>query len=135
MTPRRFPKRKRAAPAWDARASVLAEWRGADFSSDERARESAARHVGELVERLTAKLQLPRRRAESRVFSLWNRLVDPVVAAHARPAGLRNGTLFVHVDSSPWLAELVRYRRREMLERLQDALGRELVQRIVFRLG
>jgi len=52
-----------------------------------------------------------------------------------QPAGIRNGTLFVTVDSSVWLDEIVRYRRREILERLQNSFGRELIRRISFRLG
>ena len=56
-------------------------------------------------------------------------------AAHAQPTGIRKGTLFVTVDSSVWLDEIVRYRRREILERLQHSFGRELVARISFRVG
>ena len=55
--------------------------------------------------------------------------------AHAQPAGIRRGTLFVNVDSSVWLDEIVRYRRREILERLQNSFGRELIRRISFRVG
>jgi hypothetical protein len=39
------------------------------------------------------------------------------------------------VDSSVWLDEIVRYRRREILERLQNSFGRELIRKISFRLG
>lgn len=45
------------------------------------------------------------------------------------------GTLFVTVDSSVWLDEIVRYRRKEILDRLQHSFGRELIQRISFRVG
>ena len=61
--------------------------------------------------------------------------LDPNIVAHAQPAGIRHGTLFVNVDSSVWLDEIVRYRRREILERLQNSFGRELIRRISFRLG
>jgi predicted nucleic acid-binding Zn ribbon protein len=57
------------------------------------------------------------------------------VAAHSSPTGLRNGTLFVSVDSSVWLDEIVRYRRREILGRMQNAFGKEMIQRISFRIG
>jgi predicted nucleic acid-binding Zn ribbon protein len=66
---------------------------------------------------------------------VWSRQLDPNIVAHARPAGIRGGTLFVNVDSSVWLDEIVRYRRREILERLQNSFGRELIRRISFRLG
>jgi hypothetical protein len=48
---------------------------------------------------------------------------------------VRKGTLFVNVDSSVWLSEIVRYRRKEILDRLQHSFGRDLIQRISFRVG
>jgi len=52
-----------------------------------------------------------------------------------QPAGLRKGTLFVNVDSSVWLSEIVRYRRKEILDRLQHSFGREIIKKISFRVG
>jgi len=62
-------------------------------------------------------------------------MIDPNVVTHAQPAGVRNGTLFVNVDNSTWLSEIVRYRRREILDRLQYSFGRDMIQRISFRVG
>ncbi len=81
------------------------------------------------------KLRLPERRTSAAVFKGWNQVLDPSVTAHAQPSGLRRGTLFVKVDSSVWLSEIVRYRQQEILERLQDCFGKTLVTRISFRLG
>ena len=72
---------------------------------------------------------------DGQVVKAWNELLDPNITAHSQPVGLRKGTLFVNVDSSPWLSEIVRYRRREILERLQHTFGRELVAKISFRIG
>jgi len=80
-------------------------------------------------------LRLERRQAETEILKVWNHQLDPNVVAHAHPTGLRNGTLFVTVDSSAWLDEIVRYRRREILERLQNSFGRDLIARISFRAG
>ena len=66
---------------------------------------------------------------------VWRHLIDPVLTAHAQPVGINKGTLFVNVDSSVWLDEIVRYRRKEILNRLQLSFGRELIQRISFRVG
>lgn len=122
-------------PDWTARDSVLAEWRGVDLTPLEVAARQGERRVGDLIPELVSKLGLPRRHSEAQVLKSWNRLVDPSVTAHAQPAGLRRGTLFVKVDSSVWLSEIVRYRREEILERLQHCFGRELVNKISFRLG
>jgi predicted nucleic acid-binding Zn ribbon protein len=78
---------------------------------------------------------MDRRRAEAEVLKVWNNLIDPAIVAHAQPTGLNKGTLFVTVDSSAWLSEIVRYRRREILDRLQHGFGTEMIARISFRVG
>ena len=80
-------------------------------------------------------LRMDKRRAEAEVLKVWNHLLDPNIVAHAQPTGLRKGTLFVAVDSSVWLSEIVRYRRKEILDRLQHCFGTEFVTKISFRLG
>ncbi len=78
---------------------------------------------------------LEKKRAESHIMTIWKQAIDPAVTAHAEPDGLVKGTLFVNVDSNVWLHEINRYRRREILERLQHVLGRETIRKISFRLG
>jgi len=78
---------------------------------------------------------MDQRRAEIEIVRVWNQVLDPNIVAHAQPSGIRNGTLFVTVDSNVWLSELVRYRRKEILERLQHSFGQEMVQKISFRVS
>jgi predicted nucleic acid-binding Zn ribbon protein len=118
-----------------ARARALAQWRGVDLSPLETARAVRARAVGDVVSRLLSDMRLDDRRAEAEIVKVWNSLIDPNIVAHAQPAGLRKGTLFVNVDSSVWLSEIVRYRRREILDRLQHSFGKNVIQRISFRVG
>ena len=94
-----------------------------------------ARSAGDVLPRVTKDLRIDDRRAEVEVVKVWNSLIDPNIVAHAQPVGLRKGTLFVNVDSSVWLSEIVRYRRKEILDRLQHSFGKELIQRISFRIG
>lgn len=84
---------------------------------------------------LLKRLGLDQRRREAEVAKVWKNLIDPSVTAHAQPAGIRKGTLFVDVDSNVWLSEIVRYRRQEILQRLQHAFGKEFIARISFRVG
>jgi hypothetical protein len=123
--PKRIPPRQR----------VLAQWRGVDLAPLETAQAVRARCVGDVLPRVTKDLHMDQRRAEAEIFKVWNSLIDPNIVAHAQPTGIRNGTLFVNVDNSVWLSEIVRYRRREVLDRLQHSFGRNLIQRISFRVG
>lgn len=122
-------------PRSSARARALAAWRGVDTVPLEIARTDTAKPVGKLVAHTLQGLGLDRRRAEAEIVKVWNHLIDSTLTAHAQPAGIQKGTLFVNVDSSVWLDEIVRYRRKEILDRMQHAFGRELVQRISFRVG
>jgi predicted nucleic acid-binding Zn ribbon protein len=118
-----------------SRQRVLAQWRGVDLSPLEAAHAVRARRVSDVLPQVTKDLHMDQRRAEAEIVKVWNSLIDPNIIAHAQPVGLRKGTLFVNVDSNVWLAEIVRYRRKEILDRLQHGFGKNLIQRISFRVG
>jgi len=88
-----------------------------------------------VLPRVLSEMRLDRRQSDAEVIKVWNQLLDPLIVAHAQPTGLHKGTLFITVDSSVWLSELVRYRRKEILDRLQHSFGRDLVARLSFRVG
>jgi predicted nucleic acid-binding Zn ribbon protein len=131
--PRKHPLR--GAGSGSARARVLAQWRGADVSAAEKARAVADRDVADLVPAVLKELRMDFRQGEAEIVKVWNSLLDPNITAHAQPANLNKGTLFVNVDSSVWLSEIVRYRRKEILDRLQNSFGKNLIQKISYRIG
>jgi predicted nucleic acid-binding Zn ribbon protein len=118
-----------------ARQRALAALRGIDLKPLEIARENRARPAAAVLPKVLAELRIETRQAEAEIVKVWNHLIDPTLVAHAQPTGLHKGTLFVTVDSSVWLSEIVRYRRKEILDRLQHSFGRDLIQRISFRVG
>lgn len=131
--PKRIPPRgplKRTA-----QQRVLAQWRGADLTPLEIAQTSRARKAGDLIGQVLTGFRVEQRRAEVEIVKVWNNLIDPTITAHAQPVGLNKGTLFVNVDNNVWLSEIVRYRRKEILDRLQHSFGREIIARISFRIG
>ncbi len=117
------------------RQRVLAQWRGADLSDSERAMVNSSKRAGEVLPQVLKDMRLDTRRIDAEIVKVWNHAVDPNVTAHAQPTGYRNGTLFVNVDSSAWLSEVVRWRRKEILMLLQNSFGREFIKRISFRTG
>ena len=123
------------SPKQRARESVLAQWRGLDLNPLEKIRARPARAAGDVLPGILKELRIDRRQSETEILKVWNNLLDPNITAHAQPTGINKGTLFVTVDSSVWLSEIVRYRRREILDRLQHSFGRDLITRISFRVG
>ena len=117
------------------RQRILMEWRGVDLEPAEKAFANNAKPINALMPSVLAELRMDQRRAEAEILRVWNEILDPNITSHAQPVGLKNGTLFVNVDSSVWLSEIVRYRRGEILDRLQSSFGREFIARISFRIG
>ncbi|HAM70239.1 MAG TPA: hypothetical protein DCM86_01165 [Verrucomicrobiales bacterium] len=122
-------------PRVSARQRVLAQWRGLNTSPEEVARRPSARAVSDVLPRVLKEIRYESRQAEAEIVKVWNASVDPTVAAHAQPTGIHKGTLFVNVDSNVWLSEIVRWYRRDIIKRLQAALGPTVVQKISFRVG
>lgn len=131
--PRRLPPL--GPPKLTPRQRALADWRGQDLAPLEKAQALRTRPASDILPRVLSDMRMDRRRAEAEVLRVWSNLLDPNIVAHAQPTGLKNGTLFVTVDSSVWLSEIVRYRRKEILDRLQHSFGREFIVRISFRVG
>lgn len=125
----------RGAPRLKAKDRILAQWRGIDIKPEEKARQISARNVADVMPKVLTGLRMDRRRAEVEIVRVWNHLIDPQVTAHAQPTGINKGTLFVTVDSNVWLNEIVRYRRKEILDRLQHSFGKEMIAKISFRVG
>ena len=133
------PPPRRIPPLGPRKASsrqrVLAQWRRVDLAPLETAQAIRARKAGDLIPKIFSEIRMDQRQAEAEIVRVWNSLIDPTIVAHAQPTGVRKGTLFVTVDSSVWLSEIVRYRRKEILDRLQHSFGPTLIQKISYRVG
>jgi hypothetical protein len=120
-------------PRLSAREQALAQLRGYHLGALEKAATLHSRSAAELMPGVLKELRIDRRLSESEIVKVWNHLIDPNIVKHAQPRGLHKGTLFVSVDSDVWRSEIVRYRRHEILERLQHAFGSDLIRKLSFR--
>jgi predicted nucleic acid-binding Zn ribbon protein len=68
---------------------------------------------------VTAPLGAPRAALLTVLFSKWEQLVGPDIAAHARPRSLRQGTLVVIADQPAWATQL-RFMTSDLLTRIQN---------------
>jgi len=118
-----------------ARRRVIAQWRGVDLTEQEAARTDRTKAAANVLPKILESMGLDRKRSEAEIVKVWKHLIDPVITAHAQPTGINKGTLFVTVDSNVWLSEIVRYRRKEILQSLQTAFSREMIVRISYRVG
>ncbi len=91
--------------------------------------------IGPIVREILSRLGLKELMASSRVFEIWDTVVGAAIAVHARPYSFRDGILTVNVDSSVWLAQLERYRKRQIRDKLNKELPNPLVKKVIFRFG
>jgi len=122
-------------PPRSARERTLALWRGADLTDEERALHTRARSLAELLPQLLEDLRLEQRRQDAEIQQAWREIMEPDIVAHARPVALKKGTLIVGVDSNAWLAEIVMFRRHDILRRLQQVFGAERIRAVSFCLA
>lgn len=126
----------KGAPRPSGRQRVLAQWRGGmHLEPEEIAMRFSGKPVGQVLAGVLKDIRFDRRQEEAQVVKIWQSAIGPHITAHAQPTGIHKGTLFVKVDNSAWLSEIVRYHRIDILKRMQAALGPQVVQKISYSAG
>lgn len=67
---------------------------------------------------------------EREIITAWNQLVDEHIRTHAQPRVLKDAILQVDVDSGVWLTEICHYHKKEILNRIQQRFGRQVIRKI-----
>lgn len=90
--------------------------------------------LGDVLERVIPQCRPNLDPALLGVWKVWDAVVGVQVAANARPAAFKGSILLVHVGNSTWLHHL-RFSERDIIERLNLALGGERVHVIKWKIG
>lgn len=85
--------------------------------------------LGDALRAVGAELGLPDPSLVDSLGDRWPEVVGDAVAAHARPRGLRDGTLTIAVDAPGWATEL-RYLEHDICARLAAISGRDDIRHI-----
>lgn len=93
-----------------------------------------AKAMGDILGALLDRLELTPATKAAMVVLRWPEFVGPVIAAHARPEGVKRGVLTVAVESSVWATELSLHVPL-LLERINGALGEGVVTDVRFVVG
>jgi predicted nucleic acid-binding Zn ribbon protein len=68
------------------------------------------------------------------VWQVWDSILGNVIAQNAKPAAFKGRILLVHVTSSSWIHQL-QFLKKEMIAKLNDALGKALIEDLKFKIG
>jgi predicted nucleic acid-binding Zn ribbon protein len=72
----------------------------------------------------------------AKIWENWAELAGEDLAAHTKPSELNEeGKLFVNVISPTWADYLNRFKKDEILKKINGSLGREIVREIFFSIG
>jgi hypothetical protein len=69
-----------------------------------------------------------------RIRDMWETIVGLHIAKKASPEGVRNGILYVNVESSVWMQELT-FMKQQILDRIHQTCESSGVKDIRFKLG
>ena len=87
--------------------------------------------ISSMVGSLVSSLKLDEQGRMGILIEKWATAVGTGLAAHTRPGRLINKELTIFVDSSPWLSELQRCAKKELLTKLQSVFGCDVIKTIM----
>jgi hypothetical protein len=93
-----------------------------------------ASRAGNILAQILSAQGMEHKFREYRAWGVWQQVVGPQIASHARPLRLREGVLEVRVDQPIWMHQL-RLMAPEILQKLNRALGDELIRELYWRRG
>ncbi|MDB6148079.1 MAG: hypothetical protein JWO45_1743 [Spartobacteria bacterium] len=114
------------------RAAIIAEWRGLP---EKRMRSDQWETVGGLLPKLLQKLGLKERLHETEVIDAWENIVGEFIAAHSAPVSLRDRILYVRVLQPALHYELEQVSKADIVRKLKQRFGGNVIRDIRFRLG
>lgn len=97
--------------------------------SGPRADDRDPQRFGSLLARIASDRGWSGRLAGGEVFGRWRSLVGEDIAEHTNPVALQDGELTVQAESTAWATQL-RLLQRQILKRIADGVGRDVVRRI-----
>lgn len=91
-------------------------------------------HIGGIINSVLKKYHRDTEVGLVQVWQIWESVVGPIIAQNARPAAFKGRILLVQVVSSTWIHQL-RFLKAEIIEKLNQALNRPVVEDLKFKIG
>ena len=90
-----------------------------------------AQTIGQIVEHFMQQERLDTRLDELRASTLWPQVVGQGINRYTASRSVAGGVMTVHITSAPLRNELM-LMRSSIIQRIDDALGRDVIHEIVF---
>lgn len=86
--------------------------------------------LGELIQAFYEQHRGPEYLDEVKVVESWPKVVGPFIATHTIDLSIKNGVLYVRIDSDALRNELS-YSKSLLMKNLNETVGKEMVKEIV----
>ena len=86
--------------------------------------------LGELIQAFYEQHRGPEYLDDVKVIESWPKVVGPFIASHTIDLSIKNGRLFVRIDSDALRSELS-YSRSLLLKNLNEMVGKDAISEIV----
>ncbi|MBN1600159.1 MAG: DUF721 domain-containing protein [Chitinispirillaceae bacterium] len=90
------------------------------------------RRLDVIVDEVCSRFGINDARAQYKALHIWSEITGDTIAAISVAERLTDGRLFIRVKHSVWRMEL-NFRKQELVEKMNKALGQEIIKEIVFR--
>ena len=91
-------------------------------------------HIGNIINGVLKQYRTESDFELKAVWRLWDETVGDTIAHNAQPAAFKGNLLIVHVSSSTWIHQL-QFLKKDVISRLNSALGKPLLKEIKFKVG
>jgi predicted nucleic acid-binding Zn ribbon protein len=88
--------------------------------------------INQAIDDLVHRLGMTKALKQYNVITSWNEIVGEQIGRMTKAQRMEHGVLVVSVESAPWRAELT-MKRREIIDKLNKAIGDHVVKDIRFR--
>lgn len=91
-------------------------------------------HLGRILQQAIQSSRIDVDLGAYRLWQQWEDMVGPTIAENTRPEAIKGKLLLVNVSSAPWMQQL-QFLKPELIEKLNETLGKEVVGDIRFKIG
>ena len=90
--------------------------------------------IESILERVFTPLDLGMKVKQYQIWEVWDTVVGEAIARQAQPQQVRNMILWISVSSSTWMQQL-EFMKKQIVKRLNEHIGEEVIKDIRFRIG
>ena len=92
---------------------------------------SSDRKLGDVIREMIETYRLEGKLNEVKVIHSWQKVVGRMIASHTKDLYIKNGRLFVKIDS-PALKNELTFSRTEIADKLNQEAGGKVIEEVIF---